>query len=317
MQTLDEQSQPSSSKHRFFVQMAYFDPLLSEMCGSDHRPMARVRLSKLNLLLGLNFVALLLVLMAGSCAYLKHHPELIEDSRTYATVLSGLEPAMEKGVAEDMLAKAAAKYDAAEHDNLAKNTKATNVHEEANASKAKEISTLDVGSAKHADIKRARDTLDSAHKASWEMSVKHASAKHVWHNPLNDKPPQTPAAEDHGGLLPNIPVTYLPYVVVGFMLAVPILTVSVLKGCWALIDLFVPVQGAPQPDNYAARKHREADVEEGAALGSAPRVVGTLSSAPSAGQGALPDDFWSKAGSGDSCSASGSSATMVHVDEID
>ena len=35
---------------------------------------------------------------------------------------------------------------------------------------------------------------------------------------------------------------YLPFVIVGFMLAVPILTVSVLKGCWAVIDLVAPMQ---------------------------------------------------------------------------
>lgn len=89
--------------------------------------------------------------------------------------------------------------------------------------------------------------------------------KHMWHASKEMNPPLPPPT-DHGGILPNIPIKYLPVVVVGFMLMVPILTISVLKGCWAMIDLFVPMQGAPQPDNYAARKHREdlcEDLEEG------------------------------------------------------
>jgi hypothetical protein len=38
------------------------------------------------------------------------------------------------------------------------------------------------------------------------------------------------------------------------MLCVPILTVSVLKGCWMMVDFFVPPAGAPVPNNYAQRK---------------------------------------------------------------
>jgi len=78
----------------------------------------------------------------------------------------------------------------------------------------------------------------------------HAKDKRRWRASKGmNAPPKLPTdGTDHGGMLPHISVQYLPYTIVGFMLAVPILTVSVLKGCWFLIDLFVPMQGAPQPD---------------------------------------------------------------------
>lgn len=108
----------------------------------------------------------------------------------------------------------------------------------------------------------------------------HAKDKRRWRASKGmNAPPKLPTdGTDHGGMLPHISVQYLPYTIVGFMLAVPILTVSVLKGCWFLIDLFVPMQGAPQPDNYAARKHREADVEVGFS-GDAANICGRTAAA--------------------------------------
>lgn len=88
-----------------------------------------------------------------------------------------------------------------------------------------------------------------------------AGSKRMWHASKEINAPLTPPSEDKGGILPEIPIKYLPIVVGCFMLAVPILTVSVLKGCWMAIDLLVPMQGAPQPNNYASRKHRDADLE--------------------------------------------------------
>merc|ERR1711934_417140 len=65
-----------------------------------------------------------------------------------------------------------------------------------------------------------------------------------------------------GGILPQIPIKYLPFVIVGFMLMDPLLTIAVLKGCWAMIDMFVPMQGAPKPNNYAQRKLQEVENAE-------------------------------------------------------
>ena len=68
-------------------------------------------------------------------------------------------------------------------------------------------------------------------------------------------PPGTPA----GG---GISIKYLPWVIVGVLLAVPILTISVLKGCWMLVDYFCPPVQAYTPMNYSQMRLREDGGEE-------------------------------------------------------
>jgi len=68
--------------------------------------------------------------------------------------------------------------------------------------------------------------------------------------------PATPSPTTPRGFLglPYIAPKYEPFIILGAMLTVPILTVSVLKGCWMMVDFFVPPAGAPVPNNYAQRK---------------------------------------------------------------
>jgi hypothetical protein len=56
------------------------------------------------------------------------------------------------------------------------------------------------------------------------------------------------------GFVGAVHCRYEPFIILGAMLCVPILTVSVLKGCWMMVDFFVPPAGAPVPNNYAQRK---------------------------------------------------------------
>merc|ERR1711871_29879 len=102
------------------------------------------------------------------------------------------------------------------------------------------------------------------HKDTRSMHVKVASKTMAASKP-DDVPTQQKAeapAAHAGGILPQIPIKYLPFVIVGFMLMVPLLTIAVLKGCWAMIDMFVPMQGAPKPNNYAQRKLQEVENAE-------------------------------------------------------
>lgn len=124
---------------------------------------------------------------------------------------------------------------------------------------------LALGSPESQRSELARNTQASKHH---DPTSDTKAGKHMWHASQETNPPLPPPTEDHG-ILPRIPIKYLPFVIVGFMLMVPILTISVLKGCWAMIDLFVPMQGAPQPDNYARRKIAESDADLEAGLSAA------------------------------------------------
>merc|ERR1711988_181602 len=176
---------------------------------------ARVMEHQARVLWGVNMVVALLVLVTGSCSYIKHHPGLIGEDLAQGAKLHA-------------------------HSDLSKDA---------------------------SDIKREHDkgiVHSQAHSGRRAMNLK-SSVKVD-----QDTAPSKPAlSEKHpvsqpraGGLLPQIPIKYLPFVVVGFMLMVPILTISVLKGCWAMIDMFVPTQGAPKPNNYAQRKLQEAEGPE-------------------------------------------------------
>merc|ERR1712072_154018 len=180
---------------------------------TDHSMPRRASPSKIQILWGLNAVAFVLVVIEGSCSYVKHHPELLDQHLAMSSKTSAVAHA---------------------HGDLAKDAK--DLHKQHQKSVAAE----------------------KAHSDSRKMNLKTTAATTV----PNDESEKAPPAEDHGGILPQIPVKYLPFVIVGFMLAVPILTVSVLKGCWAVIDLVAPMQGAPKPDNYAQRKLQDVGLED-------------------------------------------------------
>merc|ERR1711998_288882 len=164
--------------------------------------------SKVKILWGLNAVAFVLVVVCGTCSYIKHHPEIMDQHLAMSSKTSAV----------------------AHHGNLG-STHVKSVHQKTSAHHEA-----------HAD---ARKMNLKGEVTANKMPLDQSAQAHA------------PPTHQSGGILPQIPVKYLPFVIVGFMLAVPVLTVAVLKGCWAIIDMFVPPVGAGNPDNYATRKLKQ------------------------------------------------------------
>lgn len=206
------------------------------------------------ILWGVNFVVLLLVLMAGSCSFLKHHPEYLSAHKD-ATVLA-VKP-MQRDRFERMIARAKSKYDEADAADRA------DAPEE----------MLAKSNAKY-DVLAGPAKSSSARAALGDGSVLSATERH--------------------DILPKLPIDHLPYVIFGLVLALPILTISVFKGCRIFVGQFSPIEGALQPADCVGvpRASEGTGTEQNKVICGVRKDAAPMASI--AAQGSLPADFWSR-----------------------
>merc|ERR1711908_138037 len=105
-------------------------------------------------------------------------------------------------------------------------------------------------------ITGARDValVQSQPKIDQPFKTKHPNATKAGHSTTDN---EAVTSAQHARARGGISIKYLPWMIIGVLLAVPILTVSVLKGCWMLVDYFCPPVQAYTPMNYAQMKLRE------------------------------------------------------------
>lgn len=301
--------------------------------------------SDIKILWGVNFVVLLLVLMAGSCSYLKHHPDLVQELVVGHSDTSGkvLAVPMARDCFEKMVAKAKAKYDVGAQADAAEEMLAGLQAKDGHADQAQyhdlpeqvaEVKSAhggvvrfrgngnetrarqaDTARGEHADVKtanagRAIDTLNSAHKASRELNAKkHQRARRRMPHKKPLSPPVAVAAgtPKQGGILPH--GALVPFVIVGScccLLMISIVTLSVVK-----YRRRADTSKAAPKDDAPSRTCSDTSLEEGE---PAPFVSRTLS--PAQSRGALPDGFWSSVEDGGTTTGS-AAPTLVHVGDVD